>query len=337
MTPSEATMRAVQVQQYGDPEVMKVVDLPPPVPGPGELVVDVAVADVIFLDALLRGGGGEGWGMSTPYVGGGAVAGTVAAVGVGVDPARIGERVVARSGTQGAYAERVAVADVLAVALPDEVGDEEAAALSRDGVTALRLLDVTRVGAGDRVLVNAATGGCGALVVQAALERGATVVGAARGERKLALVRELGAEAVDYSLPGWTEKVVAALGGQPPTVLLDGAGGTPGQEAFTVLADGGRLVAYGAAGGFLEPDEREVRRRGLQVDGIAGVQLADEDIRALTVQALEMLRGGRWSPVIRQRYPLDAAADAHRGLEERTAIGKTLLVVAPLVPEVNNR
>ncbi|KAA1424912.1 zinc-binding dehydrogenase [Mumia zhuanghuii] len=320
-------MRAVQVQQYGAPDVMVTVDLPDPVPDVGELIVDVAVADVIFLDTLLRGGGGAEWGLALPYVGGGAVAGTVSAVGAGVDPSRIGARVVGRSGTQGAYAERVAVKDELSVDLPDDVGVEDAAALSRDGVTALRLLDVTRVGVGDRVLVNAATGGCGALVVQAALARGAAVVGAARGERKLALVRELGAEAVDYTLPGWTEKVVAAFGDEQPTVVLDGAGGTPGQEAFTVLADGGRLVGYGAAGGFWVPDPDDVRRRRLQVDGISGVQLSNGDIRALTVAALEMLRAGAWAPVIRQRYPLEAAVDAHRGLEERTAIGKTLLVV----------
>lgn len=322
-------MRAVQVSGYGGPEVLEIVDLPVPRPGPGEVGIDVAVADVIFLDTLLRGGAGEQWGMSVPYVPGGAVVGTVRAVGDGVADAWVGQRVLARTGTAGASAEHAVASVALVVPLDADLDDGQSVALSRDGVTALRLLDVTRVGRGDRVLVNAAAGGAGALLVQAALARGASVVGAARGERKLALVRELGAEAVDYSEPGWTEKAVAAFGGQRPTVLLEGAGGTPGQEAFTVLADGGRLVAYGAAGGFLQPDPEEVRRRGLEADGITGVQLPDNQVRALMGHALELLREGFWSPVIRQRYPLERLADAHRGLEERTAVAKTLVDVRP--------
>ncbi|WP_167000860.1 zinc-binding dehydrogenase [Mumia sp. ZJ430] len=320
-------MRAVQVSRYGGPEVLEVVDLPVPDPGEGEVGIEVAVADVIFLDTLLRRGAGEQWGMAVPYVPGGAVAGTVRTVGAGVDERWVGRRVLARTGTQGASAEYAVASADLVVALDDDVADADAAALSRDAVTALRMLDVTRVGVGDRVLINAAAGGAGALLVQAALARGATVVGAARGERKLALVRDLGAEAVDYTLAGWTDKAVAAFGGERPTVLLEGAGGTPGQEAFTVLADGGRLVAYGAAGGFLEPDPDEVRRRRLQADGIAGVQLANEAVRALMGDALALLREGSWAPVIRQRYGLEGVAEAHRGLEERTAIAKTLIEV----------
>ncbi|TNC38648.1 zinc-binding dehydrogenase [Mumia zhuanghuii] len=318
-------MRAVQVSRWGGPEVLEVVDLPVPEPGPGELRVAVTVADVIFLDTLLRGGAGAEWGIALPYVPGGALAGTVRTVGAGVDASWVGRRVMARTGTEGAAAEYAVAAADQAVLLDDDVTDDDAAALSRDGVTALGLLDVTRVGPGDRVLVNAAAGGAGALVVQAALARGATVVGAARGERKLALVRELGAEAVDYTLPGWTDKAVAALGGERPTVLLEGAGGTPGQEAFTVLADGGRLVAYGAAGGFLEPDPEEVRRRGLDAGGISRIQLGKDEVRARTVEALALLREGAWAPVIRQRYPLEDLPAAHRGLEERTAIAKTLI------------
>lgn len=319
-------MRAVVVREYGGPDVLEVEELPDPEPEPDQLLVDVSVADVIYLDTMLRQGGAVEWGMSLPYVAGGAVAGTVRSVGPGVDGSWVGRRVVARSGTQGGYAERVAVPVETAYALPDDVADEDAAALSRDGVTALRLVEVTRVERGDRVIVNAATGGAGALIVQLLLARGAAVVGAARGERKLALVRELGAEAVDYSVPGWTDKAVAALGGLAPTVLLDGAGGTPGQEAFAVLGDGGRLVAYGAAGGFLEPDPEEVRRRRLEVQGITGAQLAPDGIRRLTAEAVQRRRAGEWAPVIKQRYPLERAADAHRGLEDRSAIGKTLLL-----------
>ncbi|MGH1564459.1 zinc-binding dehydrogenase [Mumia sp. DW29H23] len=320
-------MRAVQVGEYGGPEVLEVADVPDPDPAEGELVVDVAVADVIFLDTILRRGAAAQWGMTLPYVAGGAVAGTVRRVGAGVDPGWVGRRVVARTGTQGGYAERAAVAVATAVALPDDVGDADAAALSRDGVTALRLVEVTEAGPGDRVLVNAAAGGAGALLVQLLLARGVTVVGAARGEEKLALVRGLGAEAVDYGVSGWTEKVVAAFGGERPTVLLDGAGGTPGQEAFTVLEEGGRLVAYGAAGGFLQPDEEEVRRRSLHVLGITGVQLAPDAVRRLTEKAVELRRAGTWVPAIRHRLPLAGAAEAHRRLEERTAVGKAVLVV----------
>ncbi|KHL12503.1 NADPH2:quinone reductase [Mumia flava] len=319
-------MRAVQVERFGGPEVLQVSEVEAPEAGAGEVVVDVEIADVIFLDTLLRRGLAEEWGMSLPYVAGGAVAGRVRSVGPGVDDAWRGRRVVARTGTQGGYAELARVDVAVLVPVPDDVTLEQAAALSRDAVTALRLVEVTAVGPEDRVVVNAAAGGAGSLLVQDLVATGADVVGAARGAAKLAVVADLGAAAVDYTSPAWSEKAVAALGG-PPTVVLDGAGGAPGREALAVLADGGRFVGYGAGGGFVVPEPDDVARRRLEVRGITGAQTDPATTRRFTVEAIERLRTGRWAPLIRQRYPLEAAALAHAGLEDRTAIAKTLLLV----------
>jgi NADPH2:quinone reductase len=145
-------MRAIQVAAFGDPDVLSPVDLPDPVPGPGQVVVGMAAADVIFVDTLLRGGWGQDFFPRTlPYVPGGGGAGAVVETGDGVDPAWIGRRVVVRTST--GYAERV-VADVEEIMpVPDGLAIEAAAALVHDGVTALSLDRLGKPEKGEWVLV----------------------------------------------------------------------------------------------------------------------------------------------------------------------------------------
>ncbi|MFE0070191.1 zinc-binding dehydrogenase, partial [Nonomuraea sp. NPDC059023] len=196
-------MRAIHVREFGGPEVLTPVEVPDPVPGAGELVVDLAVADVIYLDTLLRAGwGADYFPRDLPYVPGGGGAGVVSAVGAGVDPSWVGRRVVARSST--GYAERIVAAAGEVVEIPDGLGFREAAAVLHDGVTALLLARDGAIVKGEWVLVTAAAGGAGSLLVQLARDAGARVAAAARGEKKLDLARELGAEVVvDYSAEDW--------------------------------------------------------------------------------------------------------------------------------------
>jgi NADPH2:quinone reductase len=149
-------------------------------------------------------------------------------------------------------------------------------------------------------------------------------VGAARGAEKLALVRRLGADAaIDYSADGWTAAVRDAFGGLGADVLLDGAGGRLGTEAFYLVADGGRVSAHGAAsGGFATIDEGDARARGIVLRGIADVQFAAPEMVRLAEKAL----AGPARPVIAREYPLSAAADAHRAIEAREIAGKALLI-----------
>jgi NADPH2:quinone reductase len=323
-------MRVVEATQFGGPEVLVATEVPDPVAGPGQVVVEVSAADTLFVETeIRRGNGGEYFPVTPPYVPGGGVAGRVRSAGEGVDTGWLGRPVVTYLSDMGGYAEQVVAAADGLVPVPDGVGLREAAALLHDGNTALGLMEATGANAGEWVLVTAAGGGLGILLVQLAHAAGARVVGAARGKRKLDLVREQGAdEVVDYSEDGWAERVRELTGGRGVDVVFDGAGGQIGPTALEVTARGGRFSAHGSASGdFALIDPQEAERRGVTVRGIEQVQGIGPEARRRVEQALAEAAAGRIRPVIGQTFPLGRAADAHTAIEERAVIGKTLLLV----------
>ncbi|HEX3752761.1 MAG TPA: zinc-binding dehydrogenase [Streptosporangiaceae bacterium] len=329
----------IEVREFGGPEVLKLAEASEPGPRPEEAVIAAGVADVLFIDTAIRAGQASQWfGVRPPYLPGTGVAGTVTAAGAGVDPGLVGRRVVARTGDgngTGGYVERAVVPAGQLIPVPDGVSLADAAGVMSDGATALGLMAGTGVRAGEWVLILGAAGGLGLLLTQLARAAGGHVVaalrmaGAAQGEPKAARARAAGAEAVvDYSDPGWTARVTALTGGTGPAVVFDGAGGSLGVAAFGITAAGGRFSAHGApSGGFAPVDRDQAAQRGITVQGIDQVQFSPEVHEKLTAQALAEVAAGRLRPVIGQTYPLDRAADAHRGLEARTAVGKTLLIV----------
>jgi len=322
-------MRVAKVERFGGPEVLMAAEMPDPVAGPGQVVVRVTAADVLFVETVVRRGEGGGYfPVKPPYVPGGAVAGQVISVAKGVEPSWIGQRVVAGM-AGGGYAQQAIALVADLVPIPDGLGMDEAVALFHDGRTALGLLEATGAHAGESVLVTAAAGGLGILLVQRARSSGAHVVAAARGQAKLRLVRELGAETVvDYSEPDWTTQVREATGGTGPDVVFDGAGGQIGRAAFEITRPGGRFSAHGtASGAFADVDPKEAERRGITVRGIEQVQFTSADVRRLVVQVLSDAASGQIRPVIGQRFSLEHAADAHAAIEARDVIGKTLLVI----------
>ncbi|MEU0339166.1 zinc-binding dehydrogenase [Streptomyces bobili] len=320
-------MRAVQVKAFGGPEVLETADLPEPVPGPGEVLIDVDHVDTIFVETQIRAGWGrEHFDTEPPYVPGGGVSGTVAAVGAGVEDGWLGRRVT--SFVRGGYAERATAAVDALTPVPDGLELLSAAALVHDGVTAQGLLERTAVSSGDRVLVLGASGGMGTLLIQLARARGARVVAAARGTRKLALVKELGAHAtVDVSAQDWVERARVALDGGAE-VVLDGVGGELGSAALPLTVDLGRFSAHGApTGAFAALDAEEVERRGISVFGIADVQFAPAEVRRLRTSALDEAAAGRLRPMIGEVFPLAEAQAAHRAVEGRGPVGKVMLRV----------
>ncbi|MFF2075890.1 zinc-binding dehydrogenase [Kitasatospora sp. NPDC058162] len=323
-------MRMVQAVRFGGPEVLVPGEAPEPVVGPGQVMVEVSVVGITFVETRIRQGVDE-WHVrpELPYVPGGMVAGRVGAVGEGVDPGWIGRFVLADAGPTGAFAERVAAGAEGLVPVPDGLGLREAAALHTDGSTATGLVEGARIAPGEWVLVEAAAGGVGSLLVQLARAAGARVVGLARGARKLDLVRGLGAEAaVDYSAPDWTEQVLRATGGAGVDVVFDGVGGEIGRAAFELTARHGRFSVHGASSGRLTAiDPAEAERRGVEVIGIEQLYGFRPRMHQWAEQVMAEAVAGRVRPVIGQTFPLEQAADAHAAIESRNALGKTLLLV----------
>jgi NADPH2:quinone reductase len=260
-----------------------------------------------------------------PAVLGNGVEGSIVALGDEVVGPPLGTRVVTATGGMGGYAEQVVVAVADVVVVPEGMAPGEAVALLADGRTALGLIRAAEVGNGDRVLITAAAGGVGSLLVQRARAAGARhVIALAGGERKLAVARELGADiAIDYTLDHWVDEVRAAAGAVD--VVFDGVSGAIGSATQALVARGGRYIAFGAAGGDFADTTDLVERGVIVVPGSALVR-GPEDNRALVEQALADAAAGRWHPVIGQRVPLSDAAAAHAAIAARRTIGKTLLI-----------
>jgi NADPH:quinone reductase len=322
-------MRVVRVTRFGGPEVLTAGRAPDPVPGPGEVVIQVVAADVLSVDAMIFQGWGEGFfPHRPPYVPGNGVVGTVTAVGPGADPGQTGLTVAAHTGGPGGwggYAEQALVPAGDLIPVPAQVTPTAAAALLHDGATALGLLKRITITQGDQVLVTAAAGGLGALLVQCALAAGGRVIGAARSDAKLRLIRSLGADAVDYGDPGWAGRVRDLTGGRGADVVFDGAGGALGDTAFGVTAPGGTFSAHGmSAGRFAGIDPAQAEARRVTVHPVP--QTAPDDLKQLAAEAFAAAAAGRVRPVIGQTFPLAQATDAHEAIRSRTAIGKTLLL-----------
>jgi NADPH:quinone reductase len=325
-------VRAVEVTRFGGPDVLELRGLPDPAPGPGQVVLAVSASDVLFVDAMIRSGKGiDYFPIRPPYVPGNGVGGTVAALGDGVDSAWLGRPVVARTGGpggSGGYAELAAVDLDACAPVPEGVDLFDATAVLHDGTTALRILEKTAPQEGEWVLVLAAAGGMGILLVQLLANQGAHVVGAAGGATKRDVVSKAGAvAAIDYGEPGWTEAVMDATGGQRPTLVLDGVGGRIGAEAFGLIADGGRFSAHGTpSGSFASIDPGEATCRNVTVTTIADLQYGGGDRSRLLNAVLDEVAAGRLAPLVGQTFSLDEVSEAHLAIEARQTVAKTLLL-----------
>jgi NADPH:quinone reductase len=323
-------MLVTEVGRFGGPEVLTPRRVPDPVAGPGQVVVQTAAADVLLVDTMIRSGRGvDYFPIQPPYVPGNGVAGQVVSAGRGVEPMWIGRAVVAHTGGiggSGGYAERAVVPADDLIAVPPGLGLADAAALLHDGSTAFGLTARVPITLADWVLVTAAGGGMGVLLVQLARALGGRVIAAARGQAKLDLARHAGARAtVDYSEPGWTEQVRELTDGHGADVVFDGTGGELGRAAFEVTTRGGEFSAHGTTDGyFTRIDPEEAARREITV-----YRLGDHDpvaFQAHAATALAVAAAGRVRPFIGQTFPLDRAADAHAAIEARAALAKTLLL-----------
>jgi NADPH2:quinone reductase len=255
-----------------------------------------------------------------PIVPGGEVAGTTPD----------GRRVVAVCGT-GGYAELAIASQGLTFRVPDDVTDEQALALLVQGLTAWYLLkQAARLTPGETVLVFGASGGVGSLAVQLARQFGAgAVIAAASSDEKRATALQLGATAAtDSDSAGLSERIVSANGGRPVDVVLDAVGGAVFEQSLSALAPGGRLVAYGTAGGA--PGEASTRSLIIGSKSVVGYWLMDSlrtpgAVDMPLAELFELLRAGKLSPLVGSVYALSEAARAQAAVAERRTQGKVIL------------
>ena len=310
-------MRAVVMREFGPPEVLEPAEVPEAEAGPDQVVIEVELANITFVETQVRAGKPPHPSMlpALPAILGNGVGGTVA-----------GRRVVASLNGTGGYAERVAVDAGRPVAVPDGLALRDAVALLADGRTALALVRRAGLRPGEVVLVEAAAGGVGTLLVQLARNAGARVVALAGQERKLAVARDLGAEvAVDYRAEDWADQVRQATGQMD--VVFDGVGGEVGRAAFGLLGQGGRFCPFGMASGSFAPVTPELATAG-GVSVLPGAGASPDELAALVRTVLAEAAAGRIRPVIGQEFGLAEASAAHAAIESRATVGKTLLTVA---------
>jgi len=311
-------MRAVQITEFGGPEVLEIVELPDPVPAADEVLVEVARAGMNFADTHQR---------HNDYL---AKAELPLIPGVEISGRTGGGRRVAAILTSGGYAERVAVPESSLVGVPDEVSDDQAAAILLQGLTAWALLRVSaRLRAGETVVIEAAAGGTGSLAVQLAKAAGARVIGLASTPAKRELVERLGADvAVDSRAKDMTGVLLGANGGDPVDVVLQMSGGEAFEQQMAALAPFGRMISFGIAS--REPNvirSQKLMRSSRSVVGFWIVHLLQRPdlLREGIEELLGAVASGELEVVIGGVFRLGDVARAQIELAERRTQGKLLL------------
>ena len=317
-------MHAIRQHELGGPDVLRLDDLADPLPEAGQVRIKVHAAGVHLVDTFIRRGEFHAL-PGLPTVPGREVAGVVDRVGAGVDLSWVGVRVVTHLGPVGGGYAELAVVDVSRIhrvdaTLPFTV----AVAAIGTGRTAVGVLDHVELSGDDVVVVTAASGGLGSVLVRAAQHAGATVVGLAGGPDKVRHVAGLGVPiVVDYRAAGWDGAVRRALCRGSATIVLDGVGGDVSHTAYDLLVDGGLMVNYSGA----DPSAYDrTSRRMLSPLGPDWMDVRPGGLRGAEAEALAAAVDGSRRPVVGTTFALSDAAEAHRALEERRTVGKVVLV-----------
>lgn len=322
-------MHAVQVSEIGGPEVLVHREVPDPTPGEGQVVVAIEAAGVNYIDTYHRRGL---YPVEPPFTLGVEHAGTVIAVGPGVDAFSVGDR-VASSSAMGSYAEQVAVDAAGVVGVPDDVTPDDAAAVLLQGMTAHYLVnDTFPLGAGHRCLVHAGAGGVGLLLIQLAVSAGAEVFTTVSSESKAELAAGAGAHHVIRYDERPFDEAVRELAGvdRPLDVVYDGVGAATFDRGLGLLRPRGLMALFGQASGPVPPVDLQT----LNANGSLFVTRPSlfhyvaerEELERRAADVFAAVGDGSLSVRIGARYPLADAAEAHRALEGRRTTGKVLLI-----------
>lgn len=322
-------MRAVRLDHTGGPEALQLVDVPVPMPGPGEVLVRHAAVGLNFIDVYQRTGL---YPLPLPTGLGKEAAGTVEAIGEGVSRFKVGDRIAYATAPNGAYAEAHVIPESAGVHVPDDISLETAAAVMLKGMTAEFLVRrAFHVKQGDTVLLHAAAGGVGLILGQWAKAVGATVIGAVGSEAKADLARAHGCDHVIlYDREDVAAHVREITGGRGVPVVYDSVGAATFDASLASLAKRGTLVLFGNASGPVPPfDPLRLSRGGslyltrpTLFDYVGTTQELDDSAAAL----FGMIRSGAIKVEIGQTFPLANVREAHEALEARRTTGSTLLI-----------
>jgi NADPH2:quinone reductase len=321
-------MKAIQVSAVGGPEVLTLIDLPVPDPKPNQALVQIEAAGVNFIDVYFREGR---YPAPLPFINGQEAAGLVVAVGPDVTNVRLGDR-VAYTGLLGSYASYAAVPADRLVKIPDELDFNQAAAAMLQGMTAHYLSHGSYpIKRGDTVLIHAAAGGVGLLLVQMAKNLGARVIGTAGSEEKAQLARDAGAaEVIIYTKQDFETETRRLTEGRGVQVVYDGVGKDTFARDLKVLRPRGYLVLFGGASGAVPPfDLLELTKHGSLFVTRPSLQhyiATREELEQRSSDVLQSIIRGDLKLRIHKSYPLEEAQQAHRDLEGRKTTGKLLLI-----------
>lgn len=321
-------MKAIQVSKTGGPEVLTFVDIHAPQPKPNEVLVKISAAGVNFIDIYLREGR---YPSPLPFVSGQEASGVVSELGAEVKSFKVGDRVAYTSIT-GADAEFAVVPADRLVHVPDGVTDQQAAAAMLQGMTAHYLVtDTYPLKRGETVLIHAAAGGVGNLLVQMAKEIGARVIATAGTPEKVELARKAGAdEVILYTQQDFEQETKRLTEGKGVHVVYDGVGKTTFEKDLNVLRPRGYLVLFGGASGAVPPfDLIQLSRKGslfVTRPTLVHYIATHEELQQRAAAVLQMISSGILKLRIDHVYPLKNAEQAHRDLEARKTTGKLLLI-----------
>jgi NADPH2:quinone reductase len=321
-------MKAVVMNQTGDISVLVHVERPDPVPAAGQVLVEITVAGVNFMDIGVRQG--MAWNeMPDPKILGVEGAGRELAVGEGVDGFDIGQR-VAWVYAPGSYAEKIAIPATSLVHIPDGIDDRTAASVMMQGLTASHFAtDFYPTQPGDIAFVHAAAGGVGLLLTQIVKLRGGTVIGRVSSAHKVAVVKAVGADHVIVDAEGkFAEEARRLSGGEGVHVVFDGSGPSTFQGSLDVLRRSGTFCWYGPVLGGPGPIDIMSLPKSIKLgyatffDHIHTPEL----LRARSAQLFDLITEGKLKIAIGGEYPLADAAKAHADMESRVTTGKLLLI-----------
>jgi NADPH:quinone reductase len=319
-------MKAIRIEQFGDPEVMRLVDLPDPKIAGKQILVRIEAAGVNPVDTYIRSGN-YARKPELPYTPGSDGAGVVINVGPEVDNVKRGQRVFLSDSISGTYAEAAVCTPEQVHPLPDTVSFAQGAALALPYATAFRaLFHRGQVRAGETVLVHGGSGGVGTAAVQLAHGAEITVFGTAGSVEGRELVRELGADAVfDHKNSAYRQAILDATNGRGVDCILEMLANINLGEDLRLLAHSGRVVVIGSRGS-VEINPRDAMTKDADIRGMILLNATAEELAAIYKELGEQLAAGRISPVIGREIPLADAAESHRAVMASNALGKLVLI-----------